>query len=61
MGDKNTGERLWVKKNQWAKNLIYGLWVKNIWPKKNILGRSVAKKSVGEKSVGENLWVKICG
>ena len=35
------GEGLWVRENQWAKNLIYGLWVKSMWPKKNILGKSV--------------------
>ena len=57
MGDKNMGEGRWVKKSQWAKNLIYGLWVKRIWPKKSILGKSAAKKSVGEEFVGEI----ICG
>ena len=38
MGDENMGEGLWVKKNQWAKNLIYGPWVKNMWPKKIYIG-----------------------
>ena len=51
--DMDHGEGLWAKKNQWAKNLIYGLWVTSIWPKKSILGKSAAKKSVAKKSVGE--------